>query len=593
MITFLTVTLLLASLFSRATGLLPLTLLGTRQRETRNRLDFRTLTGQDLFQPRSSSSSSILQLPMSSSSSSSSISTVNSTTRKSLHPKIGDVVRYYDLDGGRPDGQVLLGRITYIFGSKGRYIVEVTELEDVKDGYYAEYSRSRRMAKKTERFLQEVSPVLASYVQSEQAYKIPMEQDPNSISNRLVPKVRQATYDLDDYEGPVAAVADPNILQQDQLKYQQLKLKLLKNSALVGLAGTVIASVVKGPEDAAIYFAGVVGSLLYLLFLSLKTDTIASPGSNGDNSQRQQLGSPISNLRFLMPILVLVGVSLYNQSRGDLNPMAGSDSIFDTVTQEQFGAAVLGFLTYRVPLFVGQIQDAFAESQESDDGATTLPGSAGVALKVLQSSPTTSDTDLSTSDVSDLVTILLVSGPQATGRSELVETLLSQDERLVAPKWLLRRDNGAVFERLQQRGEFLELDEAESCGLTKDSIFSAASAIGKVKDEIHNNRVVVVDASVDLAKKMQYLSGARLIGVWVGLPSVSAFEERIENDIANRKISIPEGETKESVIRARIKEIISEIEFGLGSGIFEFTILNEDPEQSIKELKQAASYAFK
>ena len=84
-----------------------------------------------------------------------------------------------------------------------------------------------------------------------------------------------------------------------------------------------------------------------------------------------------------------------------------------------------------------------------------------------------------------------------------------------------------------------------------------------------------------------------MIGVWVGLNSVSEFEQRLQDEIASGKIVVPEDETEESVLRARIREIVSEIEFGLSSGIFEFTILNEDPNQSLKELKEAAGYCFK
>jgi hypothetical protein len=511
-------------------------------------------------------------------------------TRKSLHPKIGDVVRYFDLDGGRDDGQVLVGRITFIFGTKGRYIVEVTELEDVKDGYYAEYSSSKRMGKKTERSLQDVSPVLASYVQSEQAYKIPMEQDTGR--GRMIPKVRQDTYDLEDYEGPVGSVVDLDVVERDQVKYQQLKSKLLKNAALAGSIGTVIVNVIQGTEDAAIYLAGVVGSLLYLVFLSLKTDTMATQANKG-NSRSQQLGSPFANLRFFMPVLVLLGVSLYNQSRGDMNPLAGSDNMFDTVTQEQFAVAVLGFLTYRVPLFVGQIQDAFAELQ--DNGDNLMPGSAGIALKALQSEISPANVALTGAN-DDLATVLLVSGPHFAGRSELVNALLEQDERLVTPRWLKRSDDGATFERLERRDEFLALDETRSKGLTKNAIFEAATSklenSGDYAELKEKQRVVVVDASVDLAKRLQRLSGTRLIGVWVGLQAVSEFEERIEAGIISGAIPIPPEETKESVVRARIKDIINEIEYGLSSGIFEFTILNGDPEQSLKELKQAAAYAF-
>jgi guanylate kinase len=385
-----------------------------------------------------------------------------------------------------------------------------------------------------------------------------------------------------------------DVLEQDSMKYQQLKLKLLKNSAIVGLIATVVVSIVKGTEDAAIYLAGVAASMLYLLFLSLKTDTIATGSTDGGT--RQRLGSPFANLRFFMPVLLLVGVALYNKSLGDQNPLGDSDGMFDTVTKEQFAVAVLGFLTYRVPLFVGQIQDAFAEFENDEKGAV-LPGSAGVALQALKQQQNNADPTMGLASTDDLVTVLLVSGPQGTGRSELVEQLLQQnDDRLVAPKWLLRRDDGASFERLERRNEFLATDETSSSGLTKNSVFEAAAvSLGDDEntDKGSSKKVVVVDASVDLAKKLQTLSGTRLIGVWVGLQSVSDFEERIKNDIDSGKMSIPPEETEESVVRARIKEIINEIEYGLGSGIFEFTILNQDPEQSLKELKRAAEYAFK
>ena len=48
-----------------------------------------------------------------------------------------------------------------------------------------------------------------------------------------------------------------------------------------------------------------------------------------------------------------------------------------------------------------------------------------------------------------------------------------------------------------------------------------------------------------------------------------------------------------TVQRDNNEEIISEIEYGLSSGIFEFKVLNENDEQSLKELREAAAYAFK
>lgn len=92
-----------------------------------------------------------------------------------------------------------------------------------------------------------------------------------------------------------------------------------------------------------------------------------------------------------------------------------------------------------------------------------------------------------------------------------------------------------------------------------------------------------------------YASLTRLIYVWVGLTTVKDFEARLEEDIAKGALKIPEDESKESFLRGKIKSIINEIDFGLGSGVFEFTILNDfaDPDKSLKELKEAALYCFR
>jgi hypothetical protein len=82
-------------------------------------------------------------------------------------PRIGDVVRYYNVDGGRANGQVLVGKISLIqsitssspsssfpslllssslspSNGTNRWLVEVIEQEDVGDGYYVEYPYRKR-----------------------------------------------------------------------------------------------------------------------------------------------------------------------------------------------------------------------------------------------------------------------------------------------------------------------------------------------------------------------------------------------------------------------------------------------------------------
>lgn len=176
-------------------------------------------------------------------------------TKKALVPQIGDVVRYYDLDGGKEKGQLLVGKISYVFGSKefGGFSVELYELEDVGDGYFAEYASALRSRKgrKTERRLEEVSPIAASFVNPEQAYKVPID----AISK--LPKPRQETYDIDDYEGPsFYASVDVNVVETDAENYATLKAKLFRDVLLTGLVGTIVTNASYGAELATIYFAG-------------------------------------------------------------------------------------------------------------------------------------------------------------------------------------------------------------------------------------------------------------------------------------------------------------------------------------------------
>mmetsp|Transcript_38547 Transcript_38547/g.43420 ORF Transcript_38547/g.43420 Transcript_38547/m.43420 type:complete len:686 (+) Transcript_38547:100-2157(+) len=568
----------------------------------------------------------------------------DSNSKKSLYPKNGDIVRYYDLDGGIEQGVTLVGKISYIFGSKqslNGFSVELNELEDVGEGYYAEYSSAMRSRsnRKCERPLSKVSPIAASFVGSEQAYKIP-------LTTTKEPMVRQESYDVATYQGPsYYTTVNQNIVEKDLDNYQTLKSKLFTNVLLTGLVGTIIINAsYNNAEYAVIYFGGSVSSLLYLFLLSLKTDTVAI---NETDNTKNLIGTPIASLRFATPALLLIVVSIYNSQKmvSGLSDTTQVSHLFDTVTKEQFTAAVSGFLTYRVPLFFGQIRDAFSKmaledaaagmvadavdsSSSSSTTGVTLPGSMGVAAKLFSNSKnknkdTTTSAVATTADAVDedtTVTVLLVSGPQATGRSELVKQLLQDDTNLVPPDYIYRRDDGATFERLERRNEFLDntggdgtvLNQERESGLIPDGIFEAAK--GDDDDAVTNKNVVVIDASIDLAKRItesSSLPNVRIIGVWIGLNSVQDFEYNIQQQLEDGTLVIPPDEynNEESYMRAKIKEIISEIDYGLGSGIFEFTILNSitnnnendtndsttttTKSSSLLELKEAASYAFK
>lgn len=517
-----------------------------------------TTTTTSLFESSSSSSSSSGYVPPE-------LSQPSKPKRSAPEPKVGDIVRYYDLDGGNTQGEELVGKITWIQSSTSNWIAEITALEDVGDGYYTEYpSRKKRKSKYYN--LKDVSPLIASYVRTEDAFKIPLDK-----MGRPSPSFE--SYDLDNYQGPMSAVVNEDVVEEDLKIYGQLKGKLLKDAAIAGLIGTIIAQLVKGTDDALIYFAGAIAGIGYLFFLSIKTDTMGGPNA--------KYGSNVSNLRFALPLLVLVGVSVMNLGSGDTS----SFGMFQSVTAEQFGAAMLGFLTYRIPLFISQLGPLV-----TDSAGLVLPGSAGMALQMAQEGGKNGSKTNPLTD-ENLTTVLLVSGPQGAGKSELVQRLIEESEgKLVSPNRVDIINEPILYEQLLDKNEVLEVDPTGRYAMTKEGILSAAR---KPQEGEEKDQVVVVDADVNLCKKLVTLGGTRLVGVWIGLDQVEKFESNLEKELENGGITIPENETKESVLRAKRREIVKDIEYGVVSGIFEFTVLNDDIEKSMMQLKTAADYCFK
>ena len=228
---------------------------------------------------------------------------------------------------------------------------------------------------------------------------------------------------------------------------------------------------------------------------------------------------------------------------------------FSTVTQEQFCAAMLEFLTHRLPLFGSQLGPVVGES-----AGLVLPGSAGFALELTKEAGGNAKNVGSAAAQQgvgalldeDLTTVLLVSGPRGTGKISFVNRLVQDgDGKFVLPQRVDKVLDPTTFERLQGRDEFLSVDSTGRYGLTKQGIFNAAATAAAVttndsneptntistNDTNDNNKnnenssettpVVVLDADVNLAKKLTTIAGIRIVGVWVGLDTLDKFEQRL------------------------------------------------------------------
>lgn len=264
------------------------------------------------------------------------------------------------------------------------------------------------------------------------------------------------------------------------------------------------------------------------------------------------------------------------------------------MSKEQFAAVVLGLITYRIPLFLRQLLNPFIfpNSGESSSTATFLPGSAGVALKLMQNEQK-NESFSSSFSMRELQPILLVSGPEGTGKSSLVKRLMNDDRdgRFVLPRLIDKIAVEPRFEVMERRGQILKMIDSRYA-LSLDGILNAVT---EGKDDKQDKVAVVLDVDVDLARTLfRELSGkAKIIGVWVGLDSIDKLKDRLRAKLASTAIQLPPGETEETYIRAKIRKVIKDIEFGVVSGIFDFTILNDDIEISLAELQEAAKYCFK
>ena len=58
----------------------------------------------------------------------------------------------------------------------------------------------------------------------------------------------------------------------------------------------------------------------------------------------------------------------------------------------------------------------------------------------------------------------------------------------------------------------------------------------------------MVDADVELAKRLTNVGRLRLVGVWVGLDQLEKFEDRLTEEIDSGNFPIPEDETPDFVV---------------------------------------------
>lgn len=100
----------------------------------------------------------------------------------------------------------------------------------------------------------------------------------------------------------------------------------------------------------------------------------------------------------------------------------------------------------------------------------------------------------------------------------------------------------------------------------------------------------MVDADRPLVQTLMRVGDVALIGVWVSVNSMEALETRIRSTLIENGAA--QDEQLESSVRALTREAVDDIEFGVSSGVFDFTVINNrDVNESMMTLRRAVQFA--
>jgi guanylate kinase len=515
-------------------------------------------------------------------------------------PRIGDVVAY----PGKWKGEDALGEIRNIqyIESRRQWLADVLPLKSVGDG---QYQRSRGGMRATAP--EDVSilrPVRAFYVRSSDAFKVLTKANTGEIA------LRAEAYDLEDFALPVKTI-DPVVAQKTLEEYEALKKRLLLDTMIFGALGMVGAGLAAGWQEGLVYGLGALSAGGYVLLLERNADALGAQAGGGF------MKKVANNSRFALPVLLAVSLAAANRA---LNPeeqvclprpsvrldsfvRAPSSSLaltfpalqlqlFRLVPKEQFAAAMAGFmLSYRVPLFYREV----LQNLKTEDVADMIPGSLAKGVNLIRGGKLKDEAGTAAVSSNVLAPVVVVSGPSAlnVGTSALVRAVMAEDDRLVAPVWVTsrpKRENevdgvDAIFldparvELIQKRGEFLTSYEEPSGDVT-------GLRAEELKEPASRGKIIIVDADRSMTEALLKASGIALIGVWVSMDSIEQVEARVRSVIEQEG-----GEASEMDVRSRVRRVVDDIEFGVTSGVYEFTVIEDgrNPQEALPKMMEVGT----
>ena len=516
-------------------------------------------------------------------------------------PRVGDVVAF----AGDWPGESKVGQIRSLQPRGAAWLADVVPLEDQANDVWRLPSAARARKRRVAVDVAELVPLEATAAGEDDAFVLARQETAEPASKALTGSAvgllpKAAGYRaLDDGFVPKGGTPklDYAAEQRSKEEYEALKAQLLADSALAAGAGLVLsAAITRDVSDVGAYAVGAAGGLAYVFGLSQFADQA------GEDSKPLL---DLSKYRLLFPVVPFLGLAGANVAGGS------TPGNLNLVPFDQFVAAAAGVLSYRVPLLVRQVFGGSGAT--ADDVVGLLPGSLGKGARAaVEARDAAKRGDVEEDAVDTSKTVLVVCGPPGAVKTTLVERLLADDARFAKPAWtttdrgaaggdvLLRDDDfeadrgglAVVFEDDGDAATLLEAAAPKKRGLPRAALLDRA-----------DGRVALVDCDVATAKQLATLDGARLVGVWVSLESLDALRDRLARVEAGRAAADPANAgvapddlaaAVAATVKARLATVVDDIDFGVRSPMFEFTIITSalDEDAAYAKLQRAAGYVF-
>eukprot|EP00302_Diacronema_sp_CCMP2436_P026873 CAMPEP_0179936270 /NCGR_PEP_ID=MMETSP0983-20121128/13595_1 /TAXON_ID=483367 /ORGANISM="non described non described, Strain CCMP 2436" /LENGTH=556 /DNA_ID=CAMNT_0021841697 /DNA_START=258 /DNA_END=1928 /DNA_ORIENTATION=+ len=500
-----------------------------------------------------------------------------------LIPLVDDVVRY----PSKWPGEYLLGAVDYVqaLPEDRGYVVDVRPLKATGNDRWESKRGSKLVQAVDAGKLRVVKE--ASYDERADVWTVPEQ-----VTMSLFAPIKRPP-------------PDPERVEGGMLEYNELKWRLVRESALVSAAGAAGALAFLGVESAEAYALGATAGIGYLALLSLTVDSVGGGG----------LAEKLAPLRLVAPVTPFVAFAASNyfslhQSGVGLSLYAEDGGGFlasGLIPKQQFLAMAVGVLTHRLPLLARELQSILSlgaeeanrqSSQSLQAGARStdsLPkkgslaagaamfGGAAKAAEVAKAA--TAAREAGAKAAQGRRRPIVICGPSAVGKSTLIKRLTSElgaglafavstTTRKPRPGEVEGIDYRFVsvekFERLLGEGGFVEWVQGG------DSTYygTEAAELRRVGEAL--GQAAVLDVDVKGAEAVYSLPGLEPCCIFVSPPSLAALESRL-------RARGTEGETE---MMYRMRKASSEIEAAATLRIFEHYLINDDVDKTYAELKQ-------